>query len=57
MPVGNERTTIELRKRTRNDLRRYKAEIEKTSYDKTVHHLLVEVGFLDPEDQEDESEA
>lgn len=57
MTTGDERTTIELTKATRNDLRRYKAEIEKTSYDETVHHLLIEIGFLDPDDQEEKNEA
>lgn len=57
MTTGNERTTIELTKTTRNDLRRYKAEIEKPSYDETVHHLLIEIGFLDPDDQEEKNEA
>lgn len=57
MSVGDERTTIELTKRTRNDLRRYKAEIEKPSYDETVHYLLTEVGFLSSEGAESEDEA
>ena len=57
MSVGDEQTKIGLRKRTRNDLRRYKTEIEKPSYDETFHHLLIDVGFLTLEDQEDEGET